>query len=100
MTYQEVGRERTSSQANRTFLIPQSFWLWSPLSQVFTRRGLEKNPTLDVKLSLEDRPELEYGARHPGLSAEEAGVVAGLLSRVRVFVTTAGLDVKVHRRCH
>ncbi|CAN0066595.1 unnamed protein product [Ascophyllum nodosum] len=68
--------------------------LCEQIEKVFTRRGLEKNPTLDVKLSLEDRPELEYGARHPGLSAEEAGVVAGLLSRVRVFVTTAGLDVK------
>lgn len=63
--------------------------------QVFTLRGLEKKPTLDVKLSLEDRPESGYGTNRPGLSAEEAGIVGGLLSRVRLFAATEGLIVKV-----
>ena len=63
--------------------------------QVFTLRGLEKNPTLDVKLSLEDRPESGYGISRPGLSPEEANIVGGLLSRVRLFAATEGLIVKV-----
>lgn len=64
--------------------------------QVFTLRGLEKNPTLDVKLSLEDRPGSGYGPRRPGLSIEEADVVTGLLARVRLLAATEGLVVKVH----
>ena len=64
---------------------------------MFTRRGLEKNPTLDVKLSLENCPESKYGVSHPGLSPEEAVVVGGLLSRMKVFVAAEGLIVKVRR---
>lgn len=67
--------------------------------QVFTRRGLEKTPTLEVKLSLEDRPRSGYGVHRPGLSEKEAGLVAGLLGRVRLFATTEGLIVKVKRFC-
>lgn len=63
--------------------------------QVFTLRGLEKKPTLDVKLSLEDRPESGYGISRPGLSEEEADIVRRLLSRVRLFAATEGLIVKV-----
>lgn len=66
--------------------------------QVFTRRGLEKNPTLDVKLALEDRPGSGYGVHRPGLSEEEASRVAGLLGRVRSFAATEGLIVKVQQR--
>lgn len=68
------------------------------LRQVFTRRGLEKTPTLDVKLALEDRPGSGYGVHRPGLSEEEAGLVAGLLGRVRLFAATEGLIVKVTKR--
>lgn len=64
-------------------------------AKVFTRRGLEKNPTLDVKLALEDRPDSRYGVHRPGLSENEAGLVARLLGRVRSFVATEGLIVKV-----
>lgn len=64
---------------------------------MFTRRGLERTPTLDVKLSLEDRPDSRYGVHRPGLSEEEAGLVAGLLDRVRLFVATEGLIVKVRK---
>lgn len=63
--------------------------------KVFTRRGLEKNPTLDVKLSLEGRPESGYGVRRPGLSAEEVLSVGGLLSRIRLLAATEGLIVEV-----
>lgn len=66
--------------------------------QVFTRRGLEKNPTLDVKLSLEDRPASGYGVHRPGLSNQEADQVAALLRRVRLFSATEGLIVKVKHR--
>lgn len=51
---------------------------------------------MDVKLSLEDRPESQYGARRPGLSAEEAVAVERLLSRVRLLAATEGLIVKVY----
>ncbi|CAM9416992.1 unnamed protein product, partial [Laminaria digitata] len=72
-----------------------NYWkLCEQIEKVFTLRGLEKNPTLDVKLSLEDRPESGYGTNRPGLSAEEAGIVGGLLSRVRLFAATEGLIVK------
>lgn len=66
--------------------------------QVFTRRGLEKNPTLNVKLALEDRPCSGYGVHRPGLSDEEAGLVARLLDRVKLFADTEGLIVKVTMR--
>lgn len=66
-------------------------------AQVFTRRGLEKNPTLDVKLALEDKPGSGYGVHRPGLSEDEAGLVAGLLDRVRMLSATEGLIVKVKK---
>lgn len=69
-----------------------------PTLQVFTLRGLEKNPTLDVKLALEDRPGSGYGPSRPGFSAEEANVVTGLLNRVRLLAATEGLIVKVEKR--
>ncbi|CAM9638892.1 unnamed protein product [Pylaiella littoralis] len=68
--------------------------LCEQVEKVFTRRGLEKTPTLDVKLALEDRPRSGYGVCRPGLSEEEAGLVAGLLGRVRLFAATEGLIVK------
>ena len=68
------------------------------MRKVFTLRGLEKKTTLDVKLALEDRPGSGYGVHRPGLSEEEAGVVAGLLRRVRMFAATEGLIVKVFWR--
>eukprot|EP00904_Undaria_pinnatifida_P007730 jgi/Undpi1/4087/HiC_scaffold_16.g07454.m1 len=72
-----------------------NYWkLCEQVEKVFTLRGLEKNPTLDVKLSLEDRPDSGYGTNRPGLSVEEADVVGGLLSRVRLFAATEGLIVK------
>eukprot|EP00903_Cladosiphon_okamuranus_P014842 g13743.t1 len=72
-----------------------NYWkLCEQIEKVFTRRGLEKNPTLDVKLALEDRPGSGYGVHRPGLSEEEAGVIAGLLDRVRLFSATEGLIVK------
>lgn len=63
--------------------------------QAFTRRGLEKNPTLEVKLSLQGRPESRYGVRGPGLSVEEVEIVGALLSRIRLLGATEGLIVKV-----
>lgn len=50
---------------------------------------------MDVKLALEDRPGSGYGVHRPGLSEEEASLVAGLLDRVRLFSATEGLIVKV-----
>lgn len=63
---------------------------------MFSRRGLEKNPTLDVKLSLEGRPESSYGVRRPGLSPEDALTVGALLSRIQLLADTEGLIVEVH----
>ncbi|CAM9270699.1 unnamed protein product, partial [Ectocarpus sp. 13 AM-2016] len=72
-----------------------NYWkLCEKVEKVFTRRGLEKNPTLDVKLSLEDRPGSGYGVHRPGLSNQEADQVAALLGRVRLFSATEGLIVK------
>lgn len=50
---------------------------------------------IDVKLSLEDRPESGYGVHRPGLSADDVTAVGKLLSRVRLLADTEGLIVRV-----